>query len=195
MRPDVQDRTPVMANNSDVMSNEEDIFAAAIEIADGVERRAYLDEACGTDRRLRASVEELLALHDTAGDFLETPVLGGDDEDDDERAGAVIGRYRLLERIGPDTRAVIAHSLGTLVAYNALRANPQVEVDITRHALQPGDRLLLCSDGLWEMVRDPQITALLEETPDVWEACERLIQAANEQGGHDNITAIVVRVW
>jgi protein phosphatase len=80
------------------------------------------------------------------------------------------------------------------VVYRSLGSDPQVEVDITRQPLQPGDRLLLCSDGLWEMVRDPQIAALLEGTPDVWEACERLLQTANEHGGHDNITAIVVRV-
>jgi protein phosphatase len=80
------------------------------------------------------------------------------------------------------------------VIYRSLGGDPQVEVDITRQSLQPGDLLLLCSDGLWEMVRDPEITALLEGTPDVWEACERLVQTANENGGHDNITAIVVRV-
>ena len=80
------------------------------------------------------------------------------------------------------------------VIYRALGSDPQVEVDITLQPLQPGDRLLLCSDGLWEMVRDPEITALLESTPDVWEACERLVQTANEHGGSDNVTAIVVRV-
>ena len=80
------------------------------------------------------------------------------------------------------------------VVYRSLGSDPQVEVDITRQPLQPGDRLLLCSDGLWEMVRDPQITTLLEGAPDVWEANDRLIQMANEHGGHDNITAIVVRV-
>jgi protein phosphatase len=44
------------------------------------------------------------------------------------------------------------------------------------------------------MVRDPQITTLLESTPDVWEACDRLVETANEHGGQDNITAIVVKV-
>jgi serine/threonine protein phosphatase PrpC len=80
------------------------------------------------------------------------------------------------------------------VIYRSLGGDPQVEVDITRQPLQPGDRLLLCSDGLWEMVRDPAIAALLESTPDAWEACKRLVQTANENGGQDNITAIVVRV-
>ena len=80
------------------------------------------------------------------------------------------------------------------VIYRSLGSESPVEVDITRHPLRPGDRLLLCSDGLWEMVRDPEIATLLEGTPDVWEACERLVQTANEHGGEDNITAIVVKV-
>ena len=80
------------------------------------------------------------------------------------------------------------------VIYRSLGSDLQVEADITRQPLEPGDRLLLCSDGLWEMVRDPQITTLMEGAPDVWEACDRLIQMANEHGGHDNITAIVVRL-
>jgi protein phosphatase len=95
------------------------------------------------------------------------------------------GKIRPEEIYTHPHRNVVSRSLGN---------DPQVEVDITRQPLQPGDRLLLCSDGLWEMVRDPQISEILEGTPDVWEACDRLVEMANEHGGHDNITAIVVRV-
>jgi protein phosphatase len=94
-------------------------------------------------------------------------------------------------KIGPDE--VYTHPQRNVI-YRSLGGDSQVEVDITRQPLQPGDLLLLCSDGLWEMVRDPEIAALLLRTPGVWEACERLVQTANENGGHDNITAIVVRV-
>jgi protein phosphatase len=80
------------------------------------------------------------------------------------------------------------------VIYRALGSDPHVEVDINRQSLQPGDRLLLCSDGLWEMVRDAEITAILERSPDVWDACDELVQTANENGGHDNITALIVRL-
>jgi len=61
-------------------------------------------------------------------------------------------------------------------------------------ALQPGDRLLLCSDGLWEMVRDPQIAQVLASVPEPDAACQRLIQLANEHGGEDNISAIILKV-
>lgn len=58
--------------------------------------------------------------------------------------------------------------------------------------LHSGDRLLLCSDGLWEMVRDPEIAQVLQDFQDPQAACTELVQLANLAGGMDNITAIVV---
>ena len=52
---------------------------------------------------------------------------------------------------------------------------------------------LLCCDGLWEMVRDPQLTNILTEVDDLNETVNLLIQRANENGGEDNITAVLVR--
>jgi protein phosphatase len=60
--------------------------------------------------------------------------------------------------------------------------------------LCPGDRLLLCSDGLTGMVSEGEILSLLQEAPSPEEACERLIAAANAAGGRDNVTAVLLSV-
>ena len=78
--------------------------------------------------------------------------------------------------------------------YRSLGQKPSVDVDLFRQRLQPGDRLLLCSDGLWEMVRDPQIAAVLRGAENPSLACRRLVKAANDNGGEDNIGVVVVHV-
>jgi serine/threonine protein phosphatase PrpC len=76
--------------------------------------------------------------------------------------------------------------------YRAL-GEPEVEVDLFTEPVQEGDTLLLCTDGLWEMVEDEQLSAIIEQYgPE--ESVQRLIARANEAGGTDNVTAIVVRV-
>lgn len=57
---------------------------------------------------------------------------------------------------------------------------------------KPSDRLLLCTDGLTDMVSIPMLQTILKETESPQEACNRLVQNANEAGGYDNITAIVI---
>lgn len=69
-----------------------------------------------------------------------------------------------------------------------------VQIDIFKQQVHPGDILLSCSDGLWEMAHDPQIEEILNNAPDPQTACTQLIEAANENGGEDNISAVVVYV-
>ena len=58
--------------------------------------------------------------------------------------------------------------------------------------LLPGDRILLCTDGLTDMLPDAAIQAILLETPDLQQAVAQLIEQANRAGGHDNITAMLI---
>ena len=60
--------------------------------------------------------------------------------------------------------------------------------------LQKDDQVLLCSDGLWNMVDDAAITVTLKKSADLEEACTSLIDQANNAGGRDNITAVILRV-
>jgi serine/threonine protein phosphatase PrpC len=79
--------------------------------------------------------------------------------------------------------------------YRYLGEKPEVEVDTSTVPLVAGDILLVCSDGLWEMVRDQQIaTILATPTQDPSSTASALIQAALAGGGADNISAIVVQV-
>ncbi len=78
--------------------------------------------------------------------------------------------------------------------YRCVGTNNGVEVDWFTVDIQPGDQLLLCSDGLWEMVRDPEIERILRYSMDVHSVSEQLVEAALRGGGSDNITAVVVQV-
>ena len=67
-----------------------------------------------------------------------------------------------------------------------------IQVDEGDIEVVPGDRLLLCTDGLTGMVPEGQIREILLETPDPQEAVEKLVKVANRAGGIDNITAAVI---
>ncbi|MDH3943306.1 MAG: Stp1/IreP family PP2C-type Ser/Thr phosphatase [Anaerolineae bacterium] len=80
-------------------------------------------------------------------------------------------------------RSVITRALGN---------DPEVEVDTFRVDLYPGDRLLLCSDGLWEMIQsETDIKELLTAHRDLSDASEKLVRKANEMGGCDNIGVVI----
>jgi protein phosphatase len=71
--------------------------------------------------------------------------------------------------------------------------DPGVEVEVHKAYLESGDILLLCSDGLTEMVPADRIANALAEETEPRTACERLVAEANERGGKDNITVIIAR--
>ena len=78
--------------------------------------------------------------------------------------------------------------------YRSLGDKPNTPIDIFKQQLHPGDKLLSCCDGLWEMVRNPQIESVLNTALDPQTACQQLIDLANDNGGEDNITAVIVYV-
>ena len=77
----------------------------------------------------------------------------------------------------------------------ALGAAGEVEPEVNDFPLRIGDVLMLCSDGLTEMVDDMQIAgAIFASVPDVQRAAQRLVELANAAGGRDNVSVIVVRL-
>ncbi len=85
------------------------------------------------------------------------------------------------------------HPLSHLLT-RSLGKRPAVDVEVIRIPIHPDDRLLLCSDGLWQMLAEHNILRVLTRYESPQEACEKLIQAANYAGGLDNVTGVVVDV-
>jgi len=80
------------------------------------------------------------------------------------------------------------------VLTRAVGTKSTVEVDTDEQALLVGDCVLLCSDGLTRMVTDPEIASTLLTSTSAQESADRLVELANDNGGADNVTVIVLRV-
>jgi serine/threonine protein phosphatase PrpC len=80
------------------------------------------------------------------------------------------------------------------VILQAVGQSQDLQVPVSRLELRRHDLLLLCSDGLWEELDDETIRTILATTPELGLARDRLIAAANEHGGHDNITVVLASV-
>lgn len=86
-----------------------------------------------------------------------------------------------------------SHPLKNVVT-RALGGGPSVSPDLQELAFQPGDEFIFCSDGLTTMLTDEEILDLAENERDPQSLCRKLVDTANERGGVDNITVVVVRV-
>lgn len=85
------------------------------------------------------------------------------------------------------------HQLRHVVTNVVGGTHPGVQADAHKVDLEAGDRVLLCTDGLTEMLADDEIAAVLQAEPEPRGACERLVAQANERGGKDNVTVLVAR--
>jgi PPM family protein phosphatase len=100
-----------------------------------------------------------------------------------------------LVRSGDLTRAQAAEHPQKNLITRALGADEEVEVDTVVLPVEEGDRLLLCSDGLTDMVPETRVAEILAESPDDPEKPARaLVSAALDAGGSDNVTVVVVDV-
>jgi serine/threonine protein phosphatase PrpC len=95
------------------------------------------------------------------------------------------GRLTLEEAENHPQRSIITRALGV---------DPEVEVDLLTVDLAPGDRIVMCSDGLSSMIGSDAMTTALTQTDDPQAAADRLVELANEAGGEDNITVVVLDI-
>jgi protein phosphatase len=99
---------------------------------------------------------------------------------------------RLVEA-GELTEEEAAQSERRNIILQALGPDPKVKVDLTHQEVRRGDILVLCSDGLTGQVKKDEIAQVVNATPDLSAACDKLIALANERGGPDNITVVIAR--
>ncbi|HEX9376993.1 MAG TPA: Stp1/IreP family PP2C-type Ser/Thr phosphatase [Actinomycetota bacterium] len=93
---------------------------------------------------------------------------------------------------GQITEAEAEHHPQKSILTRALGVDEPVEVDEFTVEVAEGDRILLCSDGLWGMVSHQDLKAVLEQVRDPQEAAQRLVDMANAAGGLDNITVVIM---
>ncbi len=91
------------------------------------------------------------------------------------------------------TAAEAATAANQNILTRALGTAAEVDVDTQERVLTNGDLLLLCTDGLTRMVPDADIAAVLRAAPAPAAACDRLVKAAVERGGRDNVTVAAAR--
>jgi serine/threonine protein phosphatase PrpC len=93
------------------------------------------------------------------------------------------------------TKEQARHSQNKNLVTRALGVDPTVEAELHDHDVLPGDVYLLCSDGLNDMVEDDEIGMTLGMLSANLELCaEQLVQMANDNGGRDNVSVIVIKV-
>jgi protein phosphatase len=104
---------------------------------------------------------------------------------------SLLNDYLRTKRLTPEEAESFPHKN---VIVRALGMKPTVEVDVLREELQDGDVVLLCCDGLSGMVPDARIAELLRGSHgDLKLAARTLVDAANDAGGVDNITCVLVQ--
>ena len=97
-------------------------------------------------------------------------------------------------REGLISEAEARHSPQRNIITRAVGHQPRVQSDFFRQQLQPGDVLLLCSDGLHGLLEDDELLAIAQQ-PDLQQAAQAYIDLANGHGGHDNITCLLIRIF
>ena len=144
----------------------------------------------------------MLNVGDSRGYLLRNARAGGSDEacGSDGAGGPCLVQitqdHSLVEeqiRLGQMSRVEALRSPLKNVITRALGTQSSVSADIFELEVEPGDLFLLCSDGLTRELSDSLIESLLRLDLPVESLCSRLVTAANQAGGHDNITCLLVR--
>ena len=104
---------------------------------------------------------------------------------------SLVKRLEELGHISPDEAENYPHRN---VLYRALGQGEILEADVFTVSFPQTGYLMLCSDGLWGVVSDQDMSKIIREAPSLQRACQSLVEAANVAGGPDNISVIIVQM-
>jgi protein phosphatase len=184
-------------------------FSSTTGEPDAAQIMAWLSEAVQTanqhiheDRSTRSNeMGTTLVATIVTGDFAYIANVGDSRaymlRKDEPAVKQVTVDHSLVQRLvstGQITEAEAKYHPYRNVVFRSLGERLNVEIDMFTERLRPGDRLLLCSDGLSNMVPDEAITRILAAHADPQDACTDLITQANAAGGTDNITAVIIYI-
>lgn len=174
-------------SNSDLTTN---ILVIAVQTANA---KIY-NLAQSQDKRMATTIAASLIMDDKAyivnvGDS-RVYLLDGDTLSQITSDHSLVAGFVASGTITPEE--VYTHPQRNMVT-RCLGIEEIVEADTFIENLKPGDALLICSDGLWEMIRNDRIKEILIQAEGAQAACDRLIEEANLNGGTDNISVIIVK--
>lgn len=118
-------------------------------------------------------------------------LITGDGIEQVTRDHSLVQRLIELDQLTP---AEAAEHPQRNVLYRAIGQNETLDVDAITRRLTPGASLLLCTDGLWNLVSEDLIRSVVADEDSPQEACRQLVHLANERGGPDNVTVLLVKI-
>ncbi len=99
----------------------------------------------------------------------------------------------MLRRGEVSKDAIQVHPLRHVIT-RALGTYPEVDADLSTKELDHGDKIILCTDGLTSMLRDSEIIGVIRNSDGIKNACGSLVDEANDRGGEDNITIVLIEI-
>jgi protein phosphatase len=166
-------------------------------------QRVYADSRADADRQGMGTTLTLALivgrrLHiASVGDSRAYLINGGGVADSGAQSAQLTTDHSLVARlvdIGQITAEEARNHPHRNMLYRSIGTDPTVDIDTRSEQLEPGDIVLLCSDGLFGHVTDEEITAIALQHLDPDQACEQLVALANRRGGRDNISVVIIRV-
>lgn len=152
-----------------------------------------------TSQRMKARMGTTLTAANILGDWLTIAHVG------DSRAYLVRGQTATCltndhSQVGEMVRAKLispekarTHNQRS-VLNRCLGMSLFVQADVSRTRLQPGDYLILCSDGLWSVIQDEEFAQLVNQLGDTGAICEKLVELAIQRESDDNVSAMAVQI-